>query len=236
MKTQSAIKAITAGAMRSSLLAIASLLLMQAASIAAPALNLYYDPATGNLKLQNTTSGSLAIQSFSVLTLGNGTVGAATGNSEGYLSTGTASLPGFAFVTSNTSAFGINGLYSEAGGANVGSAGLNLAPHASWSESNPIGPVGSYWDLGNIAVTGMTQVQLDVRFVTYPDSTPPGYSTSLPGKFTFNYEISPSTFGDAVGDVVALAVVPEPSSIAMVSVAGCGAAVGLILRRRRHAG
>ena len=57
-------------------LAIAAGLSMASAVVAGvvtptPILNAYYDPATGNIKLQNTTSGSQSFQSIDLLTLGN---------------------------------------------------------------------------------------------------------------------------------------------------------------------
>lgn len=217
---------------RSAVLAAVSLFAAASYVSAAPVLNLYYDPATGNLKLQNTTSGSLSLQSFSVLTLGNGSIGTATGNNQGYLSTGSASLPTFAFPVSNMDPAGLNGLYSQAGGANVSSVAITLSPYAGWSTANPLGPVGSYWDLGNIAVTGMTQADLNARFLTDPDSTPPSYSSSAFGQFTFSYQISPGNFSDSVGDVVA--VVPEPSSFALLAIAAGASGVAYRMRRRKQ--
>lgn len=207
---------------------------MSAASVAAPIVNLYYDPDTGNLKLQNTTSGTQAIQSFDIITLGNGAVGPATGNNQGYLSTGTATTPTAAFVTSNTSAFGFNGLYSQVAAANLGSAIMTLQPYAGWSLAAPIGPVGSYWDLGNIAVTGMTQVNLEARFLTDPEGTPPTFDTPDFGNFLFSYEETPGNFSVTTpGDVVALTAVPEPSTLALLAVAAGFGGLGLGRRRRQ---
>lgn len=208
-------------------------IVMSASAVAAPILNLYYDPATGNLKLQNTTSGTQAIQSFDIITLGNGSLGPATGNNQGYLSTGTATLPAASFITSNTSAAGYNGVYSQAAASNLGSAIMTLQPYAGWSVANPIGPVGSYFDLGNIAVTGMTQADLDARFLTDPEGTPPNFDAPEFGKFLFSYEETPGNFSVTTpGDVVA--VVPEPATLTLLAVAaGFG---GLGIRRRRLGG
>ena len=173
---------------------------------AAPRLNLYYDPANGNLKLQNTTSSSLAIGAFDILTLGNGSIGPTSGqtSNRGFLSLVSATLPSFSFPVSNFSAFGVNGLYSQAGGTNTlsGSSGtaFTLSAYSGWSSSNPIGASGSFWNLGNIAITGMTQAQLNARFITDPDYAGAIYQ----GKFLFSYLLSGAWQENTLGDVVAL--------------------------------
>ena len=202
-----------------------------------PILNLYYDPATGNLKLQNTTSGSQSFQSIDVITLGNGSVGDPSGQpgNQGFLSTGTANMPTASFVVPNTSAFGINGLYSQAGAANISASMFTLSPYPGWSETagNQIGPVGSYWDLGNIAVTGMNQAQLDARFLTDPEGTPPNFDATSYGRFLFSYQTGPSTFSVTTpGGVIA---VPEPSTIALAAVAATIGGVGAVSKRRKNA-
>lgn len=217
-------------------LALAAVLSMASATLAANVLNLYYDPANGNIKLQNITSSTQAFLSFDVLTLGNGTVGALSGQpgNVGFLSTGSATLPPGAFNTSNFNPNGINGLYSQTGAINVGTTPvMTLTPYSGWSVGSPIGPAGSYWDLGNIAVLGMTQSDLDTRFVTDPESTPPTFDTSLPGKFLYSYQTGPTTFTASVGDVVA--VVPEPSTLAIVAVAAGFGGFGAVSRRRKKA-
>jgi hypothetical protein len=216
-------------------LALAAVLTLATSAVEAAILNAYYDPANGNIKLQNTTSGTQSFLSFSVLTLGNGTYGAASGlpGNVGYLSTGSATLPASAFPTSNFSAGGVNGLYSEAGASNIGSpAIMTLAPYAGWSTGSPIGPVGSYWDLGNIAVTGMTQADLNTRFLTPSDLSPGG--VDLYGQFLFSYQTSPGVFSSTTpGDV--LAVVPEPSTLAIVAAAAGFGGFGAVSRRRKKA-
>lgn len=200
---------------------------MSAQAFAAPVLNLYYDASTGNLKLQNTTSSTQAFQSVDIITLGNGTVGPATPNSQGYLSLAAASLPAASSTMSNTNPNGFNGLYSQAYVGNTGSPVFTLQPYTGWSASNPIGPAGSFLDLGNIAVLGMTQADLNARFLTDPEVSPGGQA--LFGQFLFSYQTGPTTFSQTIpGDV--LVVVPEPSALALAAVAaGVG---GLVLRRR----
>ena len=218
-------------------LAIAAGLSMASAVIAAPILNAYYDPATGNIKLQNTTSGSQSFQSFDIITLGNGTLGALSGqpSNQGFLSTGTATLPTSSFPVSNTNPNGYNGLYSQATAINVGSSFMTLSPYAGWSEASPIGPVGSYWDLGNIAITGMTQSDLNARFLTDPEGTPPNFDTTSYGQFLFSYLVTPPTTFSVTtpGNVVAL--VPEPSTIALAAVAATIGGVGAVSKRRKNA-
>jgi hypothetical protein len=226
-------------------LAIAAGLSMASAVVAGvvtptPILNLYYDPATGNLKLQNTTSGSQSFQSFDVITLGNGSVGDPSGQpgNQGFLSTGTANMPTASFVVPNTSAFGINGLYSQAGAANISASMFTLSPFPGWSETagNQIGPVGSYWDLGNIAVTGMNQAQLDARFLTDPEGTPPNFDATSYGRFLFSYQTGPSTFSVTTpGGVISVAAIPEPSTIALAAVAATIGGLGAVNNRRKKA-
>jgi VCBS repeat-containing protein len=157
---------------------------------------LYYDPATGNLKLQNTTPDTLGIQSLDIITLGNGTIGAPSGNADnvGFLSGAAANLPSFTFITSNTSTTGYNGLASQAAGANVGSAALSLTGYVGWSLGSPIGSAGSFWDFGDVAVPGMTQAQVDARFLTDPELTPPTFGTSLYGQFLVSYSTNGGSF------------------------------------------
>lgn len=198
-------------------------------------LNVYYDPATGNIKLQNTTSGTQSFQSFDVLTIGNGSYGPVSGlpSNVGYLSTGTANLPvGTPNPTQPTNPNGLNGLYSEAAAYATGAAVMTLNPFAGWSPATPIGPVGSYWDLGNIAITGMSQADLDLRFLSPSDLTPSGLNEF--GTFLFSYQTGPTTFSVTIPGGV-LAVVPEPSTIALAAVAATIGGVGAVSKRRKNA-
>ena len=221
-------------------LAIAAGLSMASAVVAGvvtptPILNAYYDPATGNIKLQNTTSGSQSFQSIDLLTLGNGSIGPVSGqpSNVGFL-TGSFNLPSAAFVTPPTNVNGLNGLYSQAAATNVGSACFSLAGYPGWSETpgNQIGPVGSYWDLGNIAATGMSQANLDARFLTDPELDQSGSSTF--GNFLFSYATggSPAFSVTVNGGVIA---VPEPSTIALAAVAATIGGVGAVSKRRKNA-
>lgn len=206
-------------------------------------LTAYYDPATGNFKLQNTTSSPLQISSFNLLTLGNGSIGTATPNSLGYLNGATvnasSSNPGsgisFApnpasFRVSNIQTSGSNGQYSQI------SAVLffdpldpqplfTLNPYSAWSTSNPIGPAGSYWELGNVAGTGMTQANLDGRFLA--EGTPNQFGKFAYGTFTG------SGIAPANGNVVS--VVPEPSTMLVAAVALGGLGAWRYRRARRRA-
>jgi len=206
------------------------------------ALTMYYDPETGNVKLQNTTSGTLQIQDVQLTTLGNGTVGDPSGRpgNIGWLS-GTsvavptaATLPTAAFTTSNTNAIGLNGIYSEIFAGNVGTPILTLDPYASWTEANPIGPAGSFWDFGNITVLGMTQGDLNTRFLTNPEVTPPDFDAAAFGQFLVSYRAGTSgAFTSGLGNVSVVTAVPEPSTyaLALAGLAGCG----LAMRRRKKA-
>lgn len=197
-------------------------------------LNVYYDPATGNIKLQNTTSGTQSFQSFDVLTIGNGSYGPVSGlpSDVGFLSTGTANLPpATQQATQPTNPNGLNGLYSEAASYATGVAVMSLNPYPGWSPAAPIGPVGSYWDLGNIAITGMSQADLDARFLSPSDLTPSGLNEF--GTFLFSYQTGPTTFSVTIpGGVIA---VPEPSTIALAAVAATIGGVGAVSKRRKNA-
>jgi hypothetical protein len=198
-------------------------------------LNAYYDPATGNIKLQNTRSGTQSFQIFDVLTIGNGSYGPVSGlpSNVGYLSTGTANLPvGTPNPTQPTNPNGLNGLYSEAAAYATGAAVMTLNPYPGWSPADPIGPVGSYWDLGNIAITGMSQADLDARFLSPSDLTPSGLNEF--GTFLFSYQTGPTTFSVTIPGGV-LAVVPEPSTIALAAVAATIGGVGAVSKRRKNA-
>jgi len=220
-------------------LAIAASLSMASSALAISVsgttmLNAYYDPATGNIRLQNTTSGTQGFQSFDVLTIGNGSYGPVSGlpSNVGYLSTGTANLPvGTPNPTQPTNPNGLNGLYSEAAAYATGAAVMTLNPFPGWSPATPIGPVGSYWDLGNIAITGMSQADLDERFVSPSDLTPSGLNEF--GTFLFSYQTGPTTFSVTIpGGVIA---VPEPSTIALAGVAATIGGLGAVSNRRKKA-
>ncbi len=194
----------------------------------AAVVNVYYNPVTGNLKLQNTTASAVKLLSYQIVTLGDGTYGTVAPGGQGYL-TGSAAImpsPAPAWPTSNTDA-GSNGLFSEIYAANTFTGTstvpvLTLSANSSWSATNPIGPTGSFFDLGNVAALGMTQAQLDARFITVWELSP-GETTGY-GKFLFDYETSPGMFSGATfGDVVA--VVPEPS---MFVLAAAAAGVGVM--------
>ena len=175
---------------RSFFLMIAAVISMAATAAAdVTSLQLHYNPDTGNLKLQNTTSSTIEVQTIDIITLGNGTQGAATPNSQGYLSQAAATLPAASLTISNTSSAGLNGLYSQVYANNFGSAILTLQPYAGWSTAAPIGPAGTFFDLGNIAATGMTQANLDARFLTDPESTPPNFDTPAYGQFLYSFRI-----------------------------------------------
>lgn len=220
--------------------AVLSLVMVASAALqasAAPVLNVYYTGSTGNIKVQNTTAAAVPVQSINIITLGNGTQGVTSGllGNIGYLNAAPATMPTGAFLTSNTNAAGLNGIYSQVYAANVGSAMFTLNAYAGWSESEPIGPTGSFWDLGNIAPTGLTQTDLNNFFLTDFEITPPTFETSEYGKFLFTYEQTPGNFSaDTIGDVKLVPqAVPEPSTYAMlITAVACG---GWMVRRRKSA-
>lgn len=207
--------------------ALASGMAVQA--IAVPIVNVYYNSTTGNLTLQNTTASAVGLLSYQVLTIGSGDIGPAAPGGQGYL-TGSAAVvpsPAPAVTTSNTEV-GVNGLFSEIYAANFSSSALTLAAYPGWSESSPLGPAGSFFSLGYVAALGMTQADLNNRFITVPDFSPGGVTGA--GQFLFFYETSPGNFSTGtLGDVVA--VVPEPGSLALAGM-GCGLVGWLTMRRR----
>lgn len=183
-----------------------------------------YDPMTGNMSLQNTTSGTVGLSAFDIITLGNGTLGPVSGRpgNIGWLSGVAATLPdGTPFVTSNTSAFGYNGIYSQAAASIVGDTMFTLTAFSgTFDPVNPVrGPVGSFYDLGNISVTRIESTQAAsqtwLRSVlrTDPDVTPGGVTVT--GSFLYN--TSPTGGAFTVGQ--AFSLVPEPGTLALGGVA-----------------
>lgn len=215
---------------RSIALACAIAIGMAVQAIAAPIVNVYYNATTGNLTLQNTTASAVNLLSYQVLTIGSGDVGPAAPGGQGYL-TGSAALfpsPNPSFMTSNTE-LGVNGPFSEIYAGNVSSTALTLAAYPGWSVSSPLGPAGSFFSLGNVAALGMTQADLNNRFITVPDFSPGGIEGA--GQFLFMYETSPGNYSTGtLGDVVAL--VPEPGSLALAGIGG--ATLAWLVGRRRH--
>ena len=196
-----------------------------------------YDPATGNLKLQNTTSLPLQISTFNVLTIGNGSVGPASPNNLGYLNGATvnssAGNPGsgisFArsasFRTSNIQTSGSNGQYSQIAAVlfpdELDPQPLfTLNPYSGFSSSSPIGPVGSYWELGNVASTAMSQTNLNSRFVT----------DSLEfGKFSYG-TLNGTGIAAASGNVIT--AVPEPATLVLAGAGLAGLGVWRVRKRQ----
>lgn len=217
-------------------------LFVMSAVPAAAQMKLYYNPDNGNLKLQNITNSPLGFQSVDILTLGNGNVGPVSGlpGNVGYLSTGSANLPAFAFPVNNFSTTQpSNGQYSQAGGASVLTASsapvFSLNAYPGWAIGSEIGPAGTYWDFGNIAVTGMSQAEINQRFLTDPELDPTGVSQF--GRFLVSYASSATTGPYSVTtpmDIVRLTPVPEPSTYAMAfaGLASCGFS---LWRRRKSA-
>lgn len=224
---------------------VAASSLQALASGTSTALTLLYDPANGNMTLQNTTSGTGFYQTFEILSLGDGTIGATSGRpgNIGWMSGSAANVAatGGAFLVSNTSIFGANGQYSQTAAGNIGSgmSGMVLSPwpafNAASFATNPTrGPAGTYYDLGNIAVLGMTQADLDARFVTDPETSINGLLN--PGYFQVSYTTSLAVPGGVtqLGAMRAITAVPEPSTYAM---AFAGLAFGgfKMWRKRRTA-
>ena len=196
-----------------------------------------YDPATGNLKLQNTTSLPLQISTFNVLTIGNGAVGPASPNNLGYLNgatvnssagnpgSGISFAGGYSLRTSNIQSSGSNGQYSQIAAAlfpdELDPLPLfTLSPYSGWSTSSPIGPAGSFWELGNVASTGMSQTDLNSRFVT---------DTLQFGKFAYG-TLNGTGISATSGNVIT--AVPEPATLALAG-AGLGGLGVWRLRKRR---
>ena len=188
-------------------------------------LTLLYDQATGNLTLQNTSSGTGFYQSFEIISLGNGSLGAPSGRlgNIGWLSGSAANVASTnaSFTVLNTSSNGINGIFSQIAAGNIGTgmSGIVLNP---WSAFNPTtfnnspsrGPAGTYYDLGNVAEAGMNQSQIDARFVTDTETSPNGQLN--PGFFQVSYTTSLSVPGTPTQlGAIRVVPVPEPSTYAM---------------------
>jgi hypothetical protein len=220
---------------------VALLTAMSAGVSAQTSLTAYYDPATGNFKLQNTTSSPLQVSSFNLLTLGNGAVGTATPNNEGYLNgTAVSTTIGQGVGFANGFTFRVRNLLSAAGQSSNGAYSqvsavlfpdvddplplFTLNAYPGWSSGSPIGPAGSYWEIGNVAQTAMTQGNLDAWFVA--EGTPLEF-----GKFNYG-TLAGTGIAPAVGNVVSVAVVPEPSTIALAA-AGLAGLAGWRLRKRQ---
>jgi hypothetical protein len=196
-----------------------------------------YDPATGNLKLQNTSSLPLQISTFNVLTIGNGSVGPASPNNLGYLNgatvnssvanpgSGISFAGGFSFRTSNIQTSGSNGQYSQIAAVlfpdELDPQPLfTLNPYSGFSSSSPIGPVGSYWELGNVASTAMSQTNLNSRFVT----------DSLEfGKFSYG-TLNGTGIAAASGNVIT--AVPEPATLVLAGAGLAGLGVWRVRKRQ----
>jgi autotransporter-associated beta strand protein len=140
--------------------------------VATTPLTVSYGVASGSLMLRNTTAGSLAVESVSILSPTHALSGVA------------AAPPPAAFTTLNTSDQGLYGRYSEIFFGNVGSAALTLA-------------AGGTWNLGNVAQTGLTSSGITSAFGTDADADPEGRSAA--GQFLYS---TPDASGMLRGAIV----------------------------------
>jgi autotransporter-associated beta strand protein len=153
-------------------------------------LTVLYDPATGRLRLVNTTAEELAIQSSGIVSPTQVLAGAA------------ATLPTATVTTSNTDPQGVFGQGSEIFFANFGTAALTLAAEASW-------------EFGPVMGTGLGASAVAAAFATDADADP--QNTAASGRFLYSLIVSgaggPTTRGAIIRDVTAgfsLAIVNVP--------------------------
>ena len=192
-----------------------------------------YTAATGNMKLVFTGTGSsglgpVSLQTYDLLTLGNGTVGPEmppgfpnVTAGQGALNGARATLPTAQFQVFNSGTqadSGANGIYSQVGNSNLGSTWMTFQ----------IGGT-TQMDMGNIAPAGWTQADLDGMFITDPEVSP---NSSL-NYGAFQYAESSGGFKLAP---VVVAPVPEPSTLALIFVAGVLGCCFARQRSRRSAG
>jgi autotransporter-associated beta strand protein len=135
----------------------------------------FYDATTGAFRLENTTDEALAFQSVTIVSPMQSLSGVQ------------ATLPAAAFSTLN-SEFGLYGVHSEIFFANFGSPVLTLAS-------------GARWDLGAVAVPGMTSTDLMANFATEMDADPSGESAA--GRFLYSVVGQPVVRGALVHRVEA---------------------------------
>jgi hypothetical protein len=164
-------------------------------------------------------------------------VGPASPNNLGYLNgatvnssvanpgSGISFAGGFSFRTSNIQTSGSNGQYSQIAAVlfpdELDPQPLfTLNPYSGFSSSSPIGPVGSYWELGNVASTAMSQTNLNSRFVT----------DSLEfGKFSYG-TLNGTGIAAASGNVIT--AVPEPATLVLAGAGLAGLGVWRVRKRQ----
>lgn len=203
------------------ILAMAILPITALAEVSNGDFELRYTPASGNLTLLFTgvgTSGTgpVSLKSLSVLTRGDGSIGAPMPSgipnvtaSTGGLNGAVATLPTAAFQTFNNEE-GLNGIYSE-----IFNAGTT-----SWRTFDKASPgVSDVLNLGNVAAVGWNQPIIDTVFITDNET----YSSLNPGFFGYITDSTP-----LVGRVVA---VPEPT----VPVAVIGITAAIVASQFRRA-
>lgn len=173
-------------------------------------------------------AGPVSLQSYSLVTLGNGSVGPAmpagfpnVTAGQGALNGARATLPTASFQVFNSgtqSEFGLNGIYSQVGNSNIGGTWITFQTGST-----------TQLDMGNIAPTGWSQADIDGvgkpggvgMFITDPDASP---NTQLNyGAFLY----AELTGGFKLGSVM---VVPEPATTVL---AGIAAVIGCCVAQRR---
>jgi hypothetical protein len=173
--------------------------------LASPILRALYDPADGNITMQAFENGepvnTLGIATFQLL------------SPAAYLSGSAAAIPpaGLNFATV----------------LNTGTSTVVDPPsiHSEIYATNLAGPTPLFtgsWNLGNVAVAGLTQADILTGFTTDPTIISP----SLPGGFL--YQVQGGSF--AFGEITA---VPEPSSMILAASAGVVGGLWTWQRRRR---
>lgn len=183
----------------------ASLVLGQSVSLEA-----LYSPNSGNITMQafnvNGAPGALQIATFQFLSPSQLLNGVAA--------TIPASAVSFATVlNTNSSTF----FTPSRTGAEIYAT--------NFSGATPL--FDSTWNLGNVAGLGLTQAQIDAGFTTDPDVSPGGQP--LAGRFLYQIQ------GDPTFRAGKMTAVPEPSSLAIIAVAGLLGLAGIHRKLLRNA-
>ena len=192
-----------------------------------------YNAATGNMTLVFTGTGAsgagpVSLQSLSLASLGNATVGPAmpagfpnVTAGQGAMNGARATLPTASFQVFNSGTqaeSGLNGIYSQVGNSNIGSTWITFQTGGT-----------TQMDMGAIAPLGWSQADVDGvgkpggvgMFITDPDVSP---NTQLNyGAFLY----AELTGGFKLGPVV---VVPEPATTVLAGIAGV---IGCCIAQRR---
>ncbi len=173
---------------------------------------LRYDSTDGNLTVHYLGTTAVDIYFIDIITLGDGSIGTATGDNLGLLSRSVVAPSYGTNDTLNNDVSGANGRYSQVFYSN----NFGLSKLATFDSAN------NTLNVGDVGQTGWTQADINNIFVTDDSS----YVGLNPGHFGYS-----TADADFIGKIE-VTPVPEPSALLLAGTAVASGGLYQVRRRR----